>query len=341
MVGDIIMKRIRLNFANTQIDFIDRELALKRIEEWANKGTYPVQVIYGPEGCGKTAWLKQSTELLKELGFHVIYINPVEREFTIETRVEDVRRRFLEILREATNEYWIKVVWAVIDLAREVIRLSRGKVAVIVDDAFQAIGPDKAAIYVKGLLGLIEYPPEPYERIITIAATSEGLSRWEIGRHRWAELTPMWNMGKEGFRKLYEQIPGNKPAFEEVWKLTGGNPSMLARLYQESWNTDLIVRRLIEEKKVTPEFIAKWRTWLEEAINDPDVLWRPDAPSELIDELVKRNLILYFMSDRDQNLWIDEPPPERDTELGIGRFVAWQSPLHREAVRRALEWVRQ
>ena len=334
------MRRIRLNFANTQIDFIDRELALKRIEEWANKGTYPVQVVYGPEGCGKTAWLRQSAELLRELGFEVIYLNPVEREFIIETGVEDVRRRFLEILHEATNESWIRAVWTAIDLTKEIIKLSRGKIAVIVDDAFQAIGLDKAAIYVKGMLGLIEYPPKPYERIITIAATSEGLSRWEIGRHRWAELTPMWNMGKEGFRKLYEQIPGNKPVFEEVWKLTGGNPSMLAKLYQESWNADLIVRRLIEEKKVTPELIAKWRTWLEEAINDPDVLWRPDAPSELIDELVKRNLILYFMSDRDQELWIDEPPPERDPELGIGRYVAWQSPLHREAVKKALEWVR-
>ncbi|GAB6944937.1 hypothetical protein JCM14467A_17190 [Vulcanisaeta sp. JCM 14467] len=35
--------------------------------------------------------------------------------------------------------------------------------------------------------------------------------------------------------------------------------------------------------------------------------------------------------------WIDEPPPERDPELGIGRYVAWQTPLHREAVRKALE----
>jgi hypothetical protein len=32
--------------------------------------------------------------------------------------------------------------------------------------------------------------------------------------------------------------------------------------------------------------------------------------------------------------WIDEPPPEKDLELGIGKDVAWQSPLHREAVKR-------
>jgi len=31
-----------------------------------------------------------------------------------------------------------------------------------------------------------------------------------------------------------------------------------------------------------------------------------------------------------------KPPPERDLELGVGRRVAWQTPLHREAVRLAL-----
>jgi hypothetical protein len=50
----------------------------------------------------------------------------------------------------------------------------RRKAAVLVDDAFQAIGLDKAAMYVKSLLGLTEYPPEGCERIVAVAATSEG-----------------------------------------------------------------------------------------------------------------------------------------------------------------------
>ena len=33
---------------------------------------------------------------------------------------------------------------------------------------------------------------------------------------------------------------------------------------------------------------------------------------------------------------MDVPPPETDPELVIGRNVAWQTPIHREAVRRAL-----
>jgi hypothetical protein len=39
------------------------------------------------------------------------------------------------------------------------------------------------------------------------------------------------------------------------------------------------------------------------------------------------------------SFWIDQPPPERDPELGIGKNVAWQTPIHREAVRRALREV--
>jgi hypothetical protein len=43
------------------------------------------------------------------------------------------------------------------------------------------------------------------------------------------------------------------------------------------------------------------------------------------------------MYDRDPVFWIDEPPPEKDLDLGIGREVAWQTPLHREAVKKAME----
>jgi hypothetical protein len=50
-----------------------------------------------------------------------------------------------------------------------------------------------------------------------------------------------------------------------------------------------------------------------------------------------KNLIVYNIYEREQIFWIDQPPPEKDPELGIGKDVAWQTPLHREAVKRALE----
>ena len=55
----------------------------------------------------------------------------------------------------------------------------------------------------------------------------------------------------------------------------------------------------------------------------------------LRDVLIEKNLIARIW-DRDPDAWIDEPPPERDPELGIGKYYAWQTPLHREAVRRIL-----
>ncbi|MEM4970854.1 MAG: ATP-binding protein [Sulfolobales archaeon] len=334
------MRRIKLRFADDiEVDFVDREQALKRVEEWAEKGMVNVQVVYGPEGCGKTAWLKQSIELLKELDFDIIYINPIERELHTEIRVKDVETRLLEILRGATEDTWGRVAWAVIDVAREMIKAGRKKLAVVVDDVFQAIGLDKAAIYVKGLLGLIEYPPRSYERIVTVVATSEGISKREIGRHRWADILPMWNMPREGFKKLYDQIPGDKPGFEEIWRITGGNPKMLANLYKAGWDVGEIIEKIIRMRGVE-EFIASLedveKALLSDAIEDPDVLMSREGIS-LLRRLVELNLLVDSLYSRKSTLWVDDPPPDKDPEIGIGKHVAWQTPLHREAIRKALE----
>lgn len=330
------MGKIKLRLAHgVAVGFVDREQALRRVEHWANRGMTVVHVVYGPEGCGKSAWLKQSAELLKELDFDVIYVNPIEREFLAEVGVEDVKKRLLEILREAANESWIKAAWALVDLGRELIRAGRRRMA---DEVFQAVGLDKAAIYVKGMLGLIEYPPGDYDVVVTVAATSEGTSRREIGRHRWAYLDAMWNMAREGFEQLYEQLPGDKPSFEEIWRLTGGNPKLLGQLYETGWNADLLIRRIQDEKRLfefTTSLSGRERELLREALEDPDgLVSREGLP--LLDRLVELNVVVDAMPARDPEFWIDQPPPERDPELGIGARVAWQTPLHREAVRRAL-----
>ncbi|RFA94293.1 ATP-binding protein [Pyrobaculum aerophilum] len=331
------MRRIKLAFANTQVEFVDRDLALRRVEQWAERGTFPVQVVYGPEGCGKTAWLRQSAELLREMGFDVIYLNPIEKEFSAEIGVQKLKDKLINLAREAAMQLaWGNVVWSAIDIAREAIALGRRKIAIIIDDAFQAVGVDKAAIYVKGMLGILEHPPEMYEKIVAVAATSEGVSLREIGRHLWSTNTPIWNMGEEGFRQLYEKLPGDKPPLEEAWKTTGGNPRALETLYEARWNVDKIVERLTLDKKLTGGFTKRWKRELEITLEDPDYLWR-EGPEELASELVNRNLIVFGIPSRDPELWIDEPPPERDPELGIGRYVAWQTPLHREAVRKALQ----
>ena len=332
------MRRVKLPFApGLEVEFADRERALQQVLEWSERGTrFPV-VVFGPEGCGKTAWLKQAAEILRERGYHVVYVNPLQKEYLARTDVKEVAGALAEIIARASGRVEVELAYAAFNASRELVKLRKRKVAVLVDDVFQAIGLDRAAAYVKSLLGLIEYPPESYERIVAIVVTSEGVSRREIGRHRWAELTPMWNISREGFERLYKQIPEPKPSFEEAWRITGGNPGVLAQLYQAKWDAGKAATKLASSKELTASFVEKWRRWLEEAVEDPDALWRADAPEELVKELVERNLIVYNVYDRESWLWIDQPPPEKDLEIGVGKRVAWQTPLHREAVKRALE----
>jgi ABC-type Fe3+/spermidine/putrescine transport system ATPase subunit len=55
------VKRIKLELApGVETEFVDRDRALAQVVEWAERGTrFPV-VIFGPEGCGKTAFLRQA-----------------------------------------------------------------------------------------------------------------------------------------------------------------------------------------------------------------------------------------------------------------------------------------
>jgi predicted AAA+ superfamily ATPase len=67
------MRRVKLSFTtDIELEFCDRERAIRQVEEFAEEGTrFPV-VVFGPEGCGKTAWLKQTAETLRELNFEAI-----------------------------------------------------------------------------------------------------------------------------------------------------------------------------------------------------------------------------------------------------------------------------
>jgi hypothetical protein len=147
----------------------------------------------------------------------------------------------------------------------------------------------------------------------------------------------MWNMSRRGFEELYERIPGSKPGFEDVWRLTGGNPRMLTTLYLANWSANSVIEFIIRSRAITKDFVSRWRQYLEKAVEDPDTLIEEEAPEELRHNLIEKNLIVYDMYSRNPDLWVDEPPPEKDPETGIGKYIAWQTPLHREAVKKALE----
>jgi hypothetical protein len=337
------MRKVKLPLVpGLDVEFVDRDAALRQVADWADRGTrFPV-VIYGPEGCGKTAFLRQAATMLRDLGYDAIYVDVARVDFVAHTDVADVAKRLIDAAAETSGVAQLKLANLAIDIVRELLdRWGRRKVAVLVDEAFQAIGVERAGLYVKNLLNLIEYPPRSYERIVAVAATSEGLSRREIGRHRWGRLMMMWNMAKEGFRQLYEAIPGAKSPLEEAWRLTGGNPSALAVLYDNRWRWDDAVRAFLEQRGVAfaiRSLTPTERAWLEEAVGDPDTLFVRERMG-LLSKLVEMNMVIEVMG-RYEYLWVDQPPPERDPELGVGRYVAWQTPLHREAVRRALGEVR-
>jgi hypothetical protein len=332
--------KIKLSFApGLEIEFVDRERALKQVEELAEKGTrFPI-VVFGPEGCGKTAWLKQATFILRELGFEAIYIDPLHKDFIANTDTREVIKKLAETTSEVIGVAQVKLATLALDILKDLISIWRKKrVAILIDEVFQAIGLDKAEIYVKNLLNLIEYPPASYEAIVSIITTSEGVTRGKIGKHLWALLKPMWNMSKSSFEELYEKIPGQKPSFEKIWKITGGNPRMLAQLYEFKWDIELVIRNLIESKKLNT-FISSLsddeKKWFSEAIIDPDSLLTRDR-IPLLNKLVELNLVIDAVPERDSRIWIDVPPLERDLELGIGKHVAWQIPLYKESIKKVL-----
>jgi len=336
------MKRARIRFADREIEFVDREVALKYIEELAERGTYPVYVIYGPEGCGKTAFLKQTKTILEDHGYHVIYANPPageEREiFTYTPSIHDIVE---EVFKSLLDPYSRIVDIAIRIASRAMRKLRKPRIAVLMDDIFQVIGLDKAEVYTKILLNLIEYPSGDYEKIVVLVSSSEGVTRTRIGRHRWADLYILWNMPREGFRKLYEVLPEPKPPFEDVWRIAGGNPDILEKLYRNNWSVENVIDGFIRGRKLV-HFVAslseKERGILMEAIEDPDIIFKRLRESEvqqLEKKLIEMNLIMDVW-ERGSRGWIDVPPPEKDSELGIGKYYAWQTPLHREAVKRIL-----
>ena len=87
------MKRIKLELApGVETEFVDRDRALAQLAEWAEKSTRWPVVIFGPEGCGKTAFLRQAAAMLREFGYDVFYLHPLDRVFAAEVDDPTLRR---------------------------------------------------------------------------------------------------------------------------------------------------------------------------------------------------------------------------------------------------------
>jgi len=59
------LRRVRLKFTpGLEVEFCDRVRGIKQVYEFAERGTWYPVVVYGPEGCGKTAWFIQVLRFL-------------------------------------------------------------------------------------------------------------------------------------------------------------------------------------------------------------------------------------------------------------------------------------
>ena len=341
-----MVRRVKLGLApGVVVEFVDRDRGLGQVSEVADRGTRLPLVVYGPEGCGKTAFLRQAVLLLEERGYSVIYVSPLQRDARDVLVYSESLRSLVRDVLKAVPEPYSRIADVAVHLAVYIVRrVSRPRLALLLDDVFQAIGLERVEAYVKTLLNLIEHPPGDYERIVVVVASGEGLSRERLARHSWISPRMMWNMGVEGFRALYGRLPGEKPSFHEVWRLTGGNPRLLARLYQVGWDAGALVDELVEEKELTRLIGAlggRERRLLSEVLEDPDALIEhlgEEAGRRLERLLVEYNLVSRVYR-RSAHLWIDYVPPRRDHELGIGELYAWQAPVYRDAVRRVVEGV--
>jgi ABC-type cobalamin/Fe3+-siderophores transport system ATPase subunit len=82
------MRRVMLRFSpDVEIEFVDREKGIRQIYDFAERGMRTPLIVFGPEGCGKSAWLRQSAEILRENGYEVLYIDLFYKEFTTESLV--------------------------------------------------------------------------------------------------------------------------------------------------------------------------------------------------------------------------------------------------------------
>jgi len=73
-------------------EFMDRDCAPAQVVEWAEKGTRWPVVVFGPEGCGKTAFPRQAAFAMRELGCDFFYLHLLDRVFSAEVDDPTLRR---------------------------------------------------------------------------------------------------------------------------------------------------------------------------------------------------------------------------------------------------------
>ncbi len=338
-----------------EVRFVDRELELSALREWCSATRATPLYVYGPEGCGKTRLLREFVGRFSEYFGRdgvALYVDALE-ERDLRGAVVPSPSVDAEAVREAVAEAVghlglplgsaiSRSISLVIDRVAERLyrRNLRGKyVLVCVDDVVRAIGVRSAERYVKWLYELMWRVSRDYgvSAVNFIIATSEGESRRLVARHRHALVRLLWNLGRGAFEELVEELrPPSWVDAQGLWLLLGGNPGKLIELACSfEWNLERLVG-FYREKLV--EVVREVRAaglleCLRGVVEDPDALFHEATESMLRLErvLTRENLIAY-------KHWttVGGQRVERDPEVGVGEYYAWQVPLYREVLRSVL-----
>ncbi len=316
--------RVFIEGVGKWVNFVDREVELSQLFDFAERGhPFPI-AVYGPEGCGKTTLLKCFLEELRDRDYVAIYVDALE--------LQDLNRAMLCTHREVweivqslagavpVGENIAKTITLLLRKLHEKLSLRGKRLVVILDDVYRAVGIENAVRYTKLLYEWISNLHTEFnvKHVLFVLTTSEGLSKRELYRHTYVHVYMMWNLPKEGFYELVRQL--DVPVDPDVlWRLTGGNPRVLIDIATHSWDIDRWLRYVIHRVSSLVRDLDQDR--LRRLAEDPDSDW------ELAKVLEERGLMIEL--NRAHVLGIE---PKPDPELGIGKEWAWQIPAYRNAI---------
>ena len=327
------------------VKFINREVELKELQKFAERGVVIPLYIYGPEGCGKTRLLR---EFVKRAHGIAIYIDALERKkidkalLTNEV-LGEVKTFFKEFIKEThvpLGTYLANKIFTLLERIHIKVTIKGKPLIVAVDDVVQALGLDEIERYIKWLYELIgkvydEYNPSS---VLIIATTSEGLSLHRISRHTYTEPRLLWNLNHDAFIELSSELKSpNSKITDEVWRFTAGNPRALISIaYMYEWNIKSWLEHLKERlrpiiSEIKQQGLDKELRYL---LEDPDSPWSKTSEGMLClyNLLIENNLFMYTGYKTLANTRLKPEP-----ELGIGKYYAWQLPAYRYVLEELLK----